>query len=292
MLYKTFSLIVLLGISTSLAQATDQFDQVTTHSSTDVEFVIVIPSYKNEEWAVENLRSACQQKSSRPFQVICINDCSPDRTGEIMDNYVKKHNLESFVTVIHNKENVGALTNWYNTIHSYIPDHKIVVNLDGDDLLAHDEVLLTLEKYYSDPDIWMTYGSAIAHPSGDYLPFMSQGIPDWVFSKKKIREYLFVSQHLRTFKAGLFKKIKKEDLMYKGAFAPAAVDMAFMLPMLEMCSPSSTTGKNHSIFIPEALYLYRTNNPLNLFRIRRKLQKDVDNFIRTKEPYEPLESLG
>ena len=165
------------------------------------EFVIVIPSYNNEKWAEDNLRSACFQKSSRPFEVIYINDCSTDRTGEIVDEYVKKNNLESFVTIIHNNENVGQLANWYNTIHNYIPDHKIVVNLDGDDLLAHDEVLLTLEEYYRDPSIWLTYGSAIAHPSGKHLRYMTQGIPNRIFLDNGLRNYRFVAQHLRTFKA-------------------------------------------------------------------------------------------
>ncbi len=78
-------------------------------NSVDVEFVIVVPRYKNEKWAVDNLHSACMQKASRPIQVICVNDASPDRTGEVMDNYVSEHNLESKVMVIHNEVNMVPL---------------------------------------------------------------------------------------------------------------------------------------------------------------------------------------
>ncbi len=250
----------------------------------DIEFVIVIPSYKNEKWAAANLASACKQKSSRPFQVICINDCSPDRTGEIMEKYVRDHQLESRVTVIHNKKRLGVMANWYNTIHKYIPDHKVVVNLDGDDLLAHDEVLLTLEESYRNPDVWLTYGSAIAHPSKDKISYMSQAMPKKVFKKNKLREHPFITQHLRTFKAGLFKKIKKEDLM--GEDIDLAADIAFMIPMLEMCSD------NHCRFIPEILYYYRTNNPLNLFRTHADEQLTADKRIRSLNPYQPLASLS
>ncbi len=163
MLPKSITLLVFLGICSSIVQASDH---IKSNSSEDVEFVIVIPSYKNEKWAEDNLKSACHQKTSLPYQVFYINDCSPDRTGEIVDDYIKKHNLESFVTVIHNKENLGALANIYNTIHRYVPDNKVVVLLDGDDMLSHDEVLLTLEKHYRDPYIWMTYGSAKRNDTG------------------------------------------------------------------------------------------------------------------------------
>lgn len=255
----------------------------------DVEFVIVIPSYKNENWAAENLASACNQKSSRPFKVICINDCSPDRTGEIMEEYVREHHLESMVTIIHNEKRLGAMANWYNTIHKHIPDHKVVVNLDGDDLLAHDQVLLTLEKYYRDPDVWLTYGSAIAHPSKEPIWYMSQEMPKEVFEKKELRKHPFITQHLRTFKAGLFKKIKKEDLEIEGV--DLVPDMAFMIPMLEMCSPTTSSAKNHSRFIPEILYYYRTNNPLNLFRTHAEEQLQADKRLRAQKPYQPLDSL-
>lgn len=106
-----------------------------------------------------------------------------------MDAYVQKNHLEEKVNVIHNEKRLGAMTNWYNTLHNLIPDHKVVVNLDGDDLLAHDNVLLTLEKYYSDPDIWLTYGQGRTFPTpGD----TAERIPDSVFLENKVRWHLFV----------------------------------------------------------------------------------------------------
>ncbi len=249
------------------------------------EFVIVITSYKNELWAADNLHSACTQKSSRPYQVICINDCSPDKTGAIMDSYVKEHHRESMVKIIHNTERMGAIANWYNTVNNHIPDHKVVVSLDGDDLLAHDEVLLCLEKYYSDPDVWLTYGTGISYPAKDWQ--ISRRIPDSVFKERTLRKHEFVSSHLRTFKAGLFKKIKKEDLFLEGA--DLAPDVAFMLPMLEMCAPAKGSTKNHSRYIPDILYLYRTDNPLNVFRTHAKQQLEAGKRIAAQKPYRPLD---
>ncbi len=260
------------------------------HPATNsIEFVILITSYNNEKWAKDNLKSVCHQKSTNPYQVICINDCSKDKTKEIMDKYVRKHNLQSFVTLIHNEKRVGAMENIYTAIHSYIPDHKIVVSVDGDDRLAHNEVLLQLEKKYADPDIWMTYGSVLTVPPGHTR--LSSNIPDKVFKEKKIRKTPFRSQHLRTFKAGLFKKIKREDFMYQGKFLSMTSDQAFMFPMLEMCSPIYKGAKNHSTFIPEILYIYNYANPINDFRVNHDLQLSLEKYIRAKTPYKPIESL-
>lgn len=258
-------------------------------ASAEVEFVILITSYNNERYAKANLRSVCHQRSSRPYQVICINDCSKDKTKEILDKYVRKHQLESFVTIIHNEKRVGALENIYNAIHSYIPNNKVVVSVDGDDTLPHNEVLLQLEWKYADPDIWMTYGSTLSIPEGHTR--MSERIPDWVFHEKKLRKYDFVSQHLRTFKAGLFKKIRKEDFLYKGKFLEMTWDQAFMFPMLEMCSPKEDGGKNHSTYIPEILYIYNFANPINDFRVNSDLQYELSRYLRSLPPYSPIDTL-
>lgn len=253
------------------------------------EFVILIMSYNNEKYAKGNLKSVCHQRSTKPYQVICINDCSTDKTKDVMEKYVHKHNLESLVMLIHNEKRVGALENLYNAIYEYIPDHKVVVIVDGDDALSHNEVLLQLEEKYANPHVWMTYGSLLRIPTG--TTDMSRLIPESVVRDRKIREHPFTAQHLRTFKAALFKKIKKKDLMYEGTFFTRATDMAVMLPMLEMCSPINKKAKNHSVFIPEILYIYNAANPINLFRIDGERQFQLDRYIRSLPPYDPLPGL-
>ena len=248
------------------------------------EFVILVPSYKNELWAKDNLKSICHQKSTMPYHVICINDCSPDKMGEIMDRYVEEHNLQSMVTVIHNKKNMGAMANVYNAIHNLIPNDKIVVHVDGDDALSSNEVLLQLEEVYKDSSIWMTYGSAIKNPGG--TTDITRKIPDSISSNNAFRDYRFVSSHLRTFKSALFKKISKEDFLYEGAFYPMACDLAIMFPMLEMAS------KGHSKFISKVLYVYRMDNPISENQKNKRLQIKLAKHIRKKDRYEPISELA
>ena len=63
-----------------------------TQPPVDVEFVILITSYNNEKYARRNLDSVVNQRSSKPYQILVIDDGSTDATGKIMDKYVKKHN--------------------------------------------------------------------------------------------------------------------------------------------------------------------------------------------------------
>lgn len=261
----------------------------------DTEFVILITSFNNEKYAERNLDSVVHQRSSNPYQIIIVEDGSTDRTGEIMDTYVRRNDLpESFIKIIHNKKRVGsALGNIYNAIHTYIPDHKVVVCIDGDDFAAHNGVLERLEKEYSDTDVWMTYGRFIVYPECVFWT-NCWSYPDEVIQNRSFRKHPNVPSHLKTFRAALFKKIKKEDLLYEGEFFKKAWDMAMLMPMLEMSAPKDAKSKNHSAFIEDTvLYIYNWNTHLNdgSTSAGREEQIQLHQFINKKEPYQPLDHL-
>ena len=264
-------LIALLLVSTSLI-------------ARDIEFVVVIPSYNNEHYARRNLESVINQDCDVPFSIIYVNDCSRDNTKEIVDGIKQEYNLsDSFMKVIHNPVRIGALANIYNTVHDHVEDHQIVVHLDGDDALAHTKVLTRLAKAYKDPKVWMTYGQFVFVPEGPGGRMW--GTTYEIPQDAEVRTLVYVAQHLRTYKAALFKKIQKEDLMLNGEFYEMNADMATMIPMLEMAA------LNHSVFIPDILYMYTYDNPINDHTVNRDLQLDLEEVIRAIEPYEPLNSL-
>ena len=240
-------------------------------------FVIVIPSYNNKDWCQRNLGSVLTQKYHN-FRVIYIDDASSDGTGALVDSYVQRLDSGHRVTVIHNEERHGSLCNLYQAIWSCSPG-EIVVDLDGDDWLAHERVLEKLNSVYADPAVWMTYGQFAYYPGGS--SGWSRQLPDDVIQRNVIRYYDWVSTHLRTFYAGLFQKIRKEDLQYNGDFFSMAGDLAFMWPMLEMAG-------HHSRFIPDVLYIYNVANVLNDHKVSRELQLHYSYVIRSRRPYEPV----
>ena len=246
-----------------------------------IEFVVVIPSYNNEKWCLQNLESVVTQAYPN-FTIYYINDCSTDRTGQLVTEFVRSRKLESKCTVVHNNARKGALNNLYEAISKVAP-HKIIVTVDGDDTLAHQYVLHTVANEYAKNDAWLTYGNWRSDPLGYKSP--CEAIPSHIAKNNSFRSYKWVSSQLRTFYAKLFHLIKKEDLLYEGSFFPVTWDLAMMFPMLEMAS------KKHVRFIPQILYTYNIRNPLNDFKTNHELQVKLENHVRSRPAYAPLQRL-
>ena len=245
------------------------------------EFVLVIPSYNNEKYCIDNLKSVVQQ--TYPYwTAIYIDDASTDRTTHKVEEYVSANYLKGKIKIVHNKKNRGAMANFYHWINKIQPN-KVVVHLDGDDKLAHPYVLERLAYTYADKNVWITYGNYRPEPD-DYvrlcIPF-----PDWVLKQNAFRKFQWASSHLRTYYAKLFHNIKKKDLMYKGDFVPMAADQASMFCILEQAS------KGHIKFISEVLYIYNYMNPINDEKKDLSLVQAVEQSLKERKPYKPLNKL-
>lgn len=244
----------------------------------DKKFVIIIPSYNNSAWCEKNIQSAINQDYSN-FRVIFTDDCSSDNTFEKVSNIVHSSNKSNICTLIKNNIRIGALENLYNMIYS-CADDEIILTLDGDDWLSDNQVLNKLKNYYSNNDIWMTYGQY--QNSHDGARGVAQEYPKHIVDSNNFRLHAWGASHLRTFYAWLFKKIRKEDLFHDGKFMAMTWDLAKMIPMLEMSG-------NRSKFISETLYIYNTENPINDHKVNRSLQAMLDRYVRSKTKYQKLE---
>jgi len=243
----------------------------------DKAFVIVIASYKNEDFCLKNLRSVFDQ-TYRNYRVIYIDDCSPDGTYNAAKEIIEKYRMNGRVQITRNQVNVGAMANLYNAIHSCRND-EIVVLLDGDDWFANENVLSQLNKYYANPKVWLTYGQYLEYPS--YQMGMSEPMSMSTLKFQKARVKPWVSSHLRTFYAGLFNRIAKDDLQYEGKFFPTTYDLACMFPMIEMAT-------DHVFFTPDIFYIYNFDNPINDGKVHRTKQVFFEEMIRAKNIYKPL----
>jgi glycosyltransferase involved in cell wall biosynthesis len=248
--------------------------------------VVVTPSYNNINHYQRNLESVFVQKNGdRPYgnwSLYYTDDCSADGTYEAVAQLVKEHGKEKQCTLIKNEVRKGAMGNDYAAIHS-LPDDAIVVVLDGDDALAHEHVFEKINQLYQDPNVWLTYGQYQEYPSGKRGHCTP--LPAEIINRNAVRKYPFVTSHLRTFYAGLFKKIRKQDLMHNGDFFQITSDLAFMFPMIEMAGM-------HARFVPEVLCIYNMDNPINDFKKDIHGLLAMERVIRTKRPYAPLSSLA
>lgn len=242
-------------------------------------FVIVTASYNNRDWYRWNLDSLVNQNYTN-YHIIYIDDCSHDGTGDLVAEYIKENNLHDRITLILNTARQGALKNHYDAIHS-CQDSDIIINVDGDDALADSSVLSYMNRVYADPGIWLTYGQFMEIPNKN-IGFC-HAMPHHVIRNSDFRSYADTPSHMRTFYAGLYKKIKKEDLMINGQFFDMDADIATMFPMIEMAC-------DHFKFIDKVVYIYNGANPINDHKKSKGRQRELDLYIRSLPRYAKINS--
>ena len=258
---------------------------MTCLSMPEKKMVLVIPSYNNAEWYQKNLDSVFSQNYEN-WHVIYIDDASTDGTLDLVRNYVKLKNKESKVTIIANSQRRGALANHYCAVHM-CDDWDIITQLDGDDWFAHNGVLSHINNVYEDQNVWMTYGSFIDWPTD--RPGYSQPLSPDVITNKSFRETYWTPGQLRTFYAWLFKKIKLEDFIWDhndeslGNFYPAACDLAFSYPLIEMAG-------EHYKYISDIIYIHNIATQINDYKVNRLIQIIASNALLYRKKYQRLEN--
>lgn len=253
--------------------------------------VIVVPSYNNAEWYERNLSSIFMQQYEN-YYVIYIDDCSTDDTYTLVKEYIAQEKQTDRVILIQNKERKGHLYNHLQA-RDIIEDHAIIINIDGDDWLRLDEYARTdvfqmINRIYDDPVIWLTYGSYYRYPYGNLGT--CEMFPEEIIMRNSYREFAWISSHLRTYYAWLFKQVKYEDFLYCGdrsefqhGLWPAAADLAMMFPMLEM-------AHGRFFYVQDVIYAYNRANALNLCQGKAlTIQNHCAELIRKKERYQPLD---
>ena len=243
-----------------------------------IHFKVIVPLYNVEQW-VSNCIKSIKVQDHKNFQCIVVDDNSTDKSAEIIRELIADDDRFVF---IENKERKLALRNTYEAINLSNPDDEdVIVIVDGDDWFATKSSLSRVETYYKERNALVTHGSYIEYPSMQKGTF-SRDIPKEVINQNAFRRAPWMSSHLRTWKASLWKKIKKESLLDDdGNFFPMTGDMAVMFPLLEMAG-------DRIVHIPEVLYCYNRSNPLNDDRVNHALQMRIEGKIRNAQPYERL----
>ena len=124
-----------------------QVKQQTTN--TNKRFSVLIPAYNVEEYIERAIKSVGEQ-TYKNIEIILVNDCSTDKTGEIIE---KMKNLYDNIVYIERDINrkIGASRN----IALDVARGEYIIFLDGDDYLANNKVLEKLDKVIGEdkPDI-------------------------------------------------------------------------------------------------------------------------------------------
>jgi len=240
-------------------------------------YTILMMGYNSKPWIYKSLESALVQDHEN-FDVIAIDAQTTDGTYEWLLEQEKHYNN---LTVVRNQTRKYQTQNVYEGSR-LAKENSILVTLDFDDWLPHDQVLKVLDKYYSDA-IWMTYGSM--YKTSNTSVWGYSRYPDDIIKENKFRKTDWRASHLRTFRRELLMKIEEKDFKDDlGNWITVGGDLVFMWPMLEMC------GERFK-FIPDPLYVYNENNENSEFRTSVPLILETEDMIRNRKPYEIISNL-
>jgi glycosyltransferase involved in cell wall biosynthesis len=232
----------------------------------------ITPTY-NASYHLEDLYESLLEQTNENWQWFILNDMSNDDTLEIAQKIENKDKLKR-VSVIAWSEKKFALKGICDCLSTFketeYPDDSIIAIVDGDDALCNENTVnLILSEYEKNPNLdslWTAHSWDINGMN------ISKELPDNI----NPYQYPWVSSHLKTFKLGVFKKIKNKNFQdLDGNWFERGYDQALYLPILHLSKERK--------FLNEICYLYRINsNSLKIRQWKEKSQMDTIRLVRSR----------
>ena len=237
---------------------------------------VIIPFYNCEQYIERCIQSVLQQDYDN-YTVWLINDCSTDESVEKAVNLIEGNYK---YTIIHKKENYGAVRNQVETIKQYLPSNTIVILLDGDDAFVSDNNIFNFYNNLYNKGAEFTYGSCWSEV--DNIPLIAQPYPEQIKQERKYREYKFnwnmPYTHTRTFRAKLLQNVDNSNFKDdNGEWFKAGGDNAVFYSVLEQADPSKV------VTVSDVFYLYNDKNPLNDYKVNSEEQNKNANIILKRQ---------
>jgi len=248
-------------------------------------FIIVTTSWNVRDWLPINL-STMMFQSYKNWQCIFIDDHSTDGSFEFAAEFTKHDERFTVMRTRSARTGQGGATLAALEKGVELNDDDIIVEVDGDDWLSSVFVLEYLNQIYQNPDIWMTHGQYQMYPTGQVGGHWNAAINSEVDENNLHRVNPFPYSHLKSYKAWLYKKIRKEDLIDPKTqeIWKSAWDHALCIPMVEMA------GKKHVHKCDDILYVLNRSDELqNEGKTRTNEQKECESRIRQMPKYDKVE---
>ncbi len=215
-------------------------------------FSVIVPIYNIEKYIRRCIDSVLEQ-SFTDFELILVDDGSPDNCGAICDEYAKK---DARIKVIH-KENGGLVSARQAGIKMATADY--VFNLDGDDSILPD-ALESAYKIISETNVDIVSFSYKCNVDGQIGDLVEDLAEEGLYDKAKIENYIFPKllsdknmNHMFYF---LWGKAIKRELAQKHQLN---------------VNPAISLGEDLSCIVPcflEAEKVYMSKKAIYLYTIR------------------------
>lgn len=180
-----------------------------------------------------------------------------------------------------------ALRNIHNGVMNFCTDpDDIVVLLDGDDWFINKSVLSYVNDFYNQTNCWMMYGSSKWTDGRKCFstPYLEEEF-------KNLRRAPYRISHLRSFRAGIYHEIGRQDPEFNcmkeingGDWYRSCYDVSMFVPMMEIAGYDKVKHNE------KPLYIYNRDNPISDDKVSQETQTRIHMEVLTKNPFRKIES--
>lgn len=110
--------------------------------NSNIKVSILVPFYKVEKYVGRCVESLFTQ-TYKNIEYIFVNDCTPDKSKEIIEQYIDKYNLKEKCTIIDHVQNQGICASRNDCLDNATGDY--ILFIDADDYIDKDMVELLVE---------------------------------------------------------------------------------------------------------------------------------------------------
>lgn len=126
---------------------------------------ICITTYNLEDYIDQAIESVLMQKTNFEYKIIVADDCSTDKTREILQKY--KNEYPNIIELILNEKNIGSLAN-SNQIFSNLKS-KYFIFLDGDDYWIDEKMLQKMSDFLDNNENYSMVGGNTYYLKNDVI---------------------------------------------------------------------------------------------------------------------------
>lgn len=232
-------------------------------TSSGLRFGVVCPAWNCREWVERSLESLRRQTHAN-FRCVLLDDLSSDDTYDTARRYVAGD--ERF-TILRNETRhfpLGNIVKGQRLLSRELAPEDVLLVLDADDWLKDEGVLAHLAKVYSDPGVWMTYGSCELYNKPWKARLLRRTVR-WRaapyprrIAQLNLFRYMpgpYLAVHLRSYRRFLWEAVPDAALRDDdGDYFHTCADPATMWPMMELATAA------HIRYVPEILYVYNNGH--------------------------------
>ncbi|OCQ54403.1 putative glycosyltransferase EpsE [Photorhabdus australis subsp. thailandensis] len=231
---------------------------------------VCVVTYNQEKYITKCLESIVSQETDFDFEIIISDDCSTDRTPDIIKKYA---NNFSSIKIIQRDKNLGALENFLST-HS-LATGKYVCHIDGDDYWLPNKLKTQVAFMEKNPKCNISWHRV-------KVSYSDKRIVDDLFTKKIINGKYYRKDILQYITIGM----NSSKMYRRNTFFYPQVD----IPVTDYFLNVEQVGDNYAAFVGnEILGVYRAGIGIASDGNKTKIMLSK-TFSYFKEKYPDLKS--